>query len=452
MAPITEAMLRSRAEHNEGRVATLEEGSLHQQNIERIELLNQACRQLKILYLQNNVIGKLQNLHRLKRLEYLNVALNNLRRVENLQGLEFLQKLDLTMNFIDKAGLLSLHSLRRNEGLRDLYLVGNPCCDWPGWRAFVVATLPHVQRLDGKDVKPSERIRAAQDLPALTAELRGALEAEGVDPDAAGEVEDDSLDADGNPVDEAYVGEDGETYRPYTPATRLLEAREAAAEEAAAAEKKREEHRKLLKGDRPAGERSRREGFDAIVPGEAVLNKNEGRQNFTLREAADGRSIVLDVSVGKFMDTSLLECDVQPSFVRVLVKGKLLQLTLEEEVAPDQSVAQRNIHTGNLIVTMPKAAPVLGAGGPSTALLAREGDDTKGQGQGHEQGKRAGSNLKPISAGGGGVHLQGLVRAGGGAEPGGLRAVRTRRLGGAPCDVDMSSDEEDEEEDEPPPL
>ena len=127
MAPITEAMLRSRAEHNEGRVATLEEVSLHQQNIEKIELLNQACRQLRILYLQNNVIGKLQNLHRLKRLEYLNVALNNLRRVENLQGLESLQKLDLTMNFIDRAGLLSLHSLRRNEGLRDLYMVRNPC-------------------------------------------------------------------------------------------------------------------------------------------------------------------------------------------------------------------------------------------------------------------------------------------------------------------------------------
>ena len=469
MAPITERMVRSRAEHNEGRVATLEEVSLHQQNIEKIELLNQACRQLRILYLQNNVIGKLQNLHRLKRLEYLNVALNNLRRVENLQGLESLQKLDLTMNFIDRAGLLSLHSLRRNEGLRDLYMVGNPCCDWPGWRPFVVGTLPHVRRLDGQDVKPSERIRAAQDLPGLTAELRAALEAEGVDPDRAGEVEDDSLDADGEPVDEAYVGEDGETYRPYTPATRLLEAREAAAEEEAAAEKKREEHRKLLEGDRPAGERERRAGFDELRPGEAVLNKNEGKQEFTLREAADGRSIVLDVAVGKFMDTSLLECDVQPRFVRVLVKGKLLQLTLEEEVAPDQSVAQRNIHTGHLVVTMPKAGPVLGGGGPSTALLAREGG---GGGGGAPSGSGAGgkgARLKPIGGGGGGVNLRGLVRGAGGAEPGGLRAVRTRRLGGgSPPAEDSSSGEEDgggrgrgggsdsesggDDEDQPPPL
>ena len=318
-----------------------------------------------------------------------------------------------------------------------------------------MGTLPHVRRLDGQDVKPSERIRAAQDLPGLTAELRAALEAEGVDPDRAGEVEDDSLDADGEPVDEAYVGEDGETYRPYTPATRLLEAREAAAEE-----KKREEHRKLLEGDRPAGERERRAGFDELRPGEAVLNKNEGKQEFTLREAADGRSIVLDVAVGKFMDTSLLECDVQPRFVRVLVKGKLLQLTLEEEVAPDQSVAQRNIHTGHLVVTMPKAGPVLGGGGPSTALLAREGEGGP-SGSGAE---RKGARLKPIGGGGAGVNLRGLVRGAGGAEPGGLRAVRTRRLGGGSPPAEDSSSGEDgggggsdsesggDDEDQPPPL
>lgn len=55
-----------RAEHNEGILATLEEVSLHQQNIERIELLGHLCRHLRILYLQSNLIGKLENLHRLK--------------------------------------------------------------------------------------------------------------------------------------------------------------------------------------------------------------------------------------------------------------------------------------------------------------------------------------------------------------------------------------------------
>ena len=37
MAPITLDMIRRRAEHNDGMVACLEEVSLHQQEIERIE-------------------------------------------------------------------------------------------------------------------------------------------------------------------------------------------------------------------------------------------------------------------------------------------------------------------------------------------------------------------------------------------------------------------------------
>lgn len=47
-------------------VSTLEEVALHQQNIEKIEALGQLCPKLKILYLQNNLIGKIQNLHKLK--------------------------------------------------------------------------------------------------------------------------------------------------------------------------------------------------------------------------------------------------------------------------------------------------------------------------------------------------------------------------------------------------
>jgi hypothetical protein len=63
---ITEWLIRRRAEHNEGMVSTLEELALHQQNIGKIELLGQLCPKLKILYLQNNLIGKLENLHKLK--------------------------------------------------------------------------------------------------------------------------------------------------------------------------------------------------------------------------------------------------------------------------------------------------------------------------------------------------------------------------------------------------
>ena len=143
-------------------ISNLEELALHQQHIEKIELLHKACRHLKILLLQSNLVHKIQNLHRLKNLEYLNLALNNISKIQNLQRCESLCKVDLTMNFIPKQGLLTAKSLRENEHLRDLYLMGNPCSDWTGYRQYVVAAVPQLDKLDGKDIKPSERIAAQQ--------------------------------------------------------------------------------------------------------------------------------------------------------------------------------------------------------------------------------------------------------------------------------------------------
>lgn len=52
----------------------------------RIENLDRWCKHLKILYLQNNLIPRIENVSRLKELQYLNLALNNVEKVENLQG------------------------------------------------------------------------------------------------------------------------------------------------------------------------------------------------------------------------------------------------------------------------------------------------------------------------------------------------------------------------------
>ncbi|GIL47018.1 hypothetical protein Vafri_3856 [Volvox africanus] len=114
MGRITERLIRQRAEHNEGLISTLEEVALHQQNIEKIELLGQLCPKLKILYLQNNLLAKIQNLYKLKDLEYLNLAVNNVTKLQNLQRCKGLKKLDLTINIVSKAGLLTVESLRAN--------------------------------------------------------------------------------------------------------------------------------------------------------------------------------------------------------------------------------------------------------------------------------------------------------------------------------------------------
>lgn len=98
--------------------------------MEKIELLETYCRHLKILYLQNNIIEKMEGLSKLKELEYLNLALNNISRIENIEGCESLRKLDLTVNFIDLEELEdSMVSLSRCPLIKELYLTGNPCTE-----------------------------------------------------------------------------------------------------------------------------------------------------------------------------------------------------------------------------------------------------------------------------------------------------------------------------------
>lgn len=100
----------------------MEELSLHQEDVEKIEHLNNWCKNLEILYLQANLISKIENLNKLKQLRYLNLAVNNIEVIENLERCESLEKLDLTLNFV--GNLESVASLKNNVHLRDLYLTG----------------------------------------------------------------------------------------------------------------------------------------------------------------------------------------------------------------------------------------------------------------------------------------------------------------------------------------
>ncbi len=170
MPLITRDLLRKRAEHNEGMISTLEEISLHQEELESInEVLGMTCRKLKILYLQNNIISKMENLFHMKDLVYLNLALNNVTKIEGLHNCEFLGKLDLTVNFIDLDELKdSIDHLQSRTKLHDLYMMGNPSeHNWPNFKHYVIAKLPQLQNLDGTEITRSMQIQARQKLPAL---------------------------------------------------------------------------------------------------------------------------------------------------------------------------------------------------------------------------------------------------------------------------------------------
>jgi len=44
---------------------------------------------------------------------------------------------------------MTVDSLIHNEHLQEIYLVGNPCADWHGYRQFVIAKLPQLKKLVG---------------------------------------------------------------------------------------------------------------------------------------------------------------------------------------------------------------------------------------------------------------------------------------------------------------
>uniref|UniRef100_A0A8C1DCI5 Leucine-rich repeat-containing protein 6 n=1 Tax=Cyprinus carpio carpio TaxID=630221 RepID=A0A8C1DCI5_CYPCA len=339
MVRISEDLIRRRAEHNNGEIFSLEEVSLHQQDIERIEHIDKWCRDLKILYLQNNLIPKIENVGRLKKLEYLNLALNNIEVIENLEGCESLQKLDLTVNFVGK--LSSVESLKQNLHLRELYLVGNPCTEFHGYRQYVLACLPQLQWLDGKEIGRGERIQALQELDAVRRlvleqeadyiEKREEQKRSGLkettekqeDPQINQLLSENQNGTHQNPESSSKAHTDAEDKEkefwekpcPFTPESRL------------------EAHRHL--------EDKRRA-------------KEKERFDFSLTED-ENNCMLLDLHVYRHMDTSLLDVDVQPTYVRVTVKGKVFQLVLPAEVKPDSSTAQRSQTTGHLLLILPLA-------------------------------------------------------------------------------------------------
>ncbi|GFR05582.1 protein tilB homolog [Trichonephila clavata] len=344
MATITEDLLRKCAEHNECEIFSLEEVSLHQRNIKKIEHIDRWCRDLKILYLHSNLISKIENLSRLKKLEYVNFTLNNLTRIENLNGCESLKKLDFTANFIGE--LTSIETLQDNYNLEELYLTGNPCTELEGYRDFVIATLPQLMILDGDKIKKSERIMALQKYnrtrqEILEQEKRYLKNVQFNNEDIMKSFEDDTRD-------NANYDEDSQEKfwkqpTKHTPLSRI--------EIYKHMEKSRVKNDSEIK--KPKTERK------LITDDGKILNVNEAKLDFKFIDDEENNCFKLNLAVYRFLDTSLVEADVQPNYVRVKINGKYFQLLLPEEVHPDMSTSLRSQTTGHLLITMPKANVII---------------------------------------------------------------------------------------------
>uniref|UniRef100_A0A8U8AN97 Leucine-rich repeat-containing protein 6 n=1 Tax=Geospiza parvula TaxID=87175 RepID=A0A8U8AN97_GEOPR len=362
---VTEDLVRRRAEHNNCEIFSLEEISLHQQEIEKLEHLDKWCRDLKILYLQNNLIPKIENVSKLKKLEYLNVALNNIERIENLEGCEELKKLDLTANFIGE--LSSIESLKCNIHLKELFLMGNPCTEFEGYRQFVVATLQQLKYLDSKEIERSERIKALQDYPEVQWKIREQEEAYLLK--RAREKEEAQRRMQ-EKKDEKQKQMDSKLglilCSPDSPQEKPNQAEADGEQERCRTVENYDddEDRKFWEEPTPYTPESRLETHRYIEEKTETVFILELflvvviRLHFSLKDDEENNQIILDLAVYRHLDTSLLDGDVQPAYIRVLVKGKPFQLVLPEEVKPDSSSAKRSQTTGHLVVTMPKVCKI----------------------------------------------------------------------------------------------
>ena len=120
----------------------------------------------------------MEGLTKLKELEYLNLAVNNVKKIEGIRMCESLAKLDLTLNFIDVEDLEeSVDNLMECGEIQDVYLTGNPCCSWEGYKEYVIGRVSQLKRLDGEEITKSQRLDARQKVKQLTDKLRHAAAA-----------------------------------------------------------------------------------------------------------------------------------------------------------------------------------------------------------------------------------------------------------------------------------
>ena len=316
---ITEQLLRKKAEHNEGMLSNLEEVALHQLEIEKIEMFDKLCRHIQILLLQNNLIEKMENLNKLKELKYLNLALNNISIIEGLENSESLEKIDFTCNFITGATYLrSIWNLKKCASIREIYLTGNPCTDFPKYRELLVAVVDQLNIIDGKEVLPSERIQSKQVYEPNVVLLEEFAQMQ-ADKEAQLTKEE---------RDRAYTKE----YRRnmYLDNSKNKE------------EEIKKEH--LIKPKIST----------QFLPNGEMRQCNEGKYEFGLKEYEDALFTTFSIKVPKFMDTSLVKAEVYPFFVSVRIKDKLTQIKLWEEVKTTPVSVQRSAVTGDLVIKLEK--------------------------------------------------------------------------------------------------
>jgi len=414
---------------------------------------------------------------------------------------EFLNKLDLTINFIDVDDLsTSIDNLVDRSHLKDLYMMGNPAeQEWKGFKPYIHARLPQLHSLDGTEITRSMRITAQQQLPALVFELRqlAAKRAHTRQIEEAEAAKEAELKAEKKRVKDVKAVKKAEAIEcgvvkdvssseeeddpneltAHTPEVRTEMYKEMA-EQKLEKEKREKENHPKWKNEKDF-EDDQKIAIDKAREREErgeIRQCNEGKWKFHFDEEKRG-FLVLDVAIQKHLSSSLIDVDAHPTYISVVIKGKILRLALPCEVIADDAVAQRSATTGHLLVTMKKLDPkenmiaLRAARKHAEAKVLADRKKKEAEKKLRDQGK-VGNQL--LEAAGDGVRLDGIAKRSAGGigvtkEAGfGMTAVATTlkeveggnakadAAGGGEdkvkIDIAMDDTDSDDDGDEPPQI
>ena len=175
---------------------------------------------------------------------------------------------------------------------------------------------------------------------------------------------------------------------------------------------------------------------------------------------------MISTQVSRHLDSSLIDLDIHPAYVSVVIKSKVLRLKLPSEVNASLSTAKRSKVTGHLLIEMPKInenAPTLF--GKSKARAEKEermqrlnGERKPGLGAPPTQSKKqsVGVHAKPLdnrrpalSASMADLMVKDSSSR---RKKDGMAAVSTRRVDDPPPPPPVAAVPTDDDDEPPPPC
>jgi len=82
-----------------------------------------------------------------------------------------------------------------------------------------------------------------------------------------------------------------------------------------------------------------------------------GKYEYLLKEWDDPDFSFFELKIPKYLDTSLIDVNINPNWVSVRIKGKLTQMKLQDEIIVEKSSIQRSQITGFMTIKMQKLTP-----------------------------------------------------------------------------------------------